>query len=163
MTVQLEKAVEAVRRGMDIGAAAKKFNIDINQLAQALNPKGGGAPVDSFKSTTSHQNVHPEDEPVCALDNVIHKVARWVAKHCPPVAKFLPPDPADMEVNISIRPHSTLKDLSKDSDIPQRAIECVILKEIELGRSAKDIQNEADKYNAEFRQKVYNALKNLQK
>ena len=48
INVNLTKAIKAVQNGMDIREASQKFGVKEQELSNALNPKGGGKPEDSF-------------------------------------------------------------------------------------------------------------------
>lgn len=48
----LQQAVKAVQSGMDVKKAAQKYKVNINELANALNPKGGDKPVDFYESSS---------------------------------------------------------------------------------------------------------------
>lgn len=57
MKVNLQKAVEAVKNGMELNIAAEKYGVKSEDITNAINPKGGDAPVDSFQNSRSGQEI----------------------------------------------------------------------------------------------------------
>ena len=56
MNVKLEQAITAVQNGLKPEAAAAKYGVSLEELSNALNPNGAGAPVDGYESTRTPEH-----------------------------------------------------------------------------------------------------------
>ena len=55
MNVKLQQAISAVQNGLNPEAAAAKYGVKLEDLSEALNPNGGGAPVDGLERKPVHE------------------------------------------------------------------------------------------------------------
>lgn len=143
--VNLQKAVQAVKNGMDPAAAAKKFGVKLDALSQAINPKGGGAPEDIFIRTREPERKREEEptlwDAVCFEFTLIKKI----------LLPFLPEKPKEVTqtVTITTAPPSisqVARMMQNGTPVKRATLKALIEREIKNGKSIDAIKAEVGKF-----------------